>query len=168
MKTLTITRYDLADIINQRGYKRGAEIGLDHGYFSYYLLKHSSLRHLWSIDNFQGKWAVLEPEVRSMLSEFGDRSQVLRATSASAAGFFAQQGIEFDVIYIDACHRYAAVKQDLQLWANLVRPGGMMAGHDYIKADGCGVIQAVDEFAADRNLEVEITRETWASWMITL
>lgn len=168
MKQLTITRYDLTSVISQRDYTRGAEIGLDHGYFSYYLLKHSRLRHLWSVDSFQGKWAALEPEVRSMLSEFGDRSQLFLGTSAQAAEFFKQGRVEFDFIYIDACHRYASVKQDIELWWPLLRAGGMLAGHDYVKADGCGVIQAVDEFAAARNLEVQITREPWATWIITL
>jgi predicted O-methyltransferase YrrM len=168
MQTLSITRYDIPSIINARGYKRAVEVGLDHGYFSYYLLKHSALRMLWSVDSFQGKWAALEPEVRSMLSEFGDRSRIFIGTSAAAAGFFSKAEAGFDLVYIDANHRFQAIKQDLHLWWPLIRPGGMLAGHDYIAAGGCGVIEAVDEFAAERNLEVQLTREPWATWMITL
>ena len=168
MKHLNITRYDIPHIIDVRGYRRGVEIGVDHGYFSYYLLKHSTLRTLWSVDSFQGKWSVLEPEVRAMLSEFGDRSQILVSTSASAAGFFQHTNVGFDFIYIDACHKYASIKQDIHLWWPLLNPGGMIAGHDYLPAGRCGVVQAVDEFAAESGLEVQVTREPWATWMISL
>lgn len=168
MIKLHITRYDLPAMIDARGYTRGVEVGLDHGYFSYYLLKHSNLRMLWSVDSFQGKWHVLEPEVRSMLSEFGDRSQIFVGTSAQAAGFFQNTRVEFDFVYIDACHKQQSVKQDINLWRKVIRPGGMLAGHDYIRAGGCGVVQAVDEFATSNGLEVSFTREPWATWMITL
>jgi len=167
MQKLPITRYDLTDIINARGYTRGVEIGLDHGYFSYYLLKHSNLTMLWSVDSFQGKWANLQYDVKAHLSEFGQRSQLFLGQSNKAAAFFRDAGNKFDFVYIDACHRYGSIKQDIELWAPLVRAGGLLAGHDYIQAPGCGVIQAVDEFAAAAGLEVQITREPWATWMIT-
>ncbi len=168
MQHLNITRYDIPHIIEVRGYRRGVEIGVDHGYFSYYLLKHSRLRKLWSVDSFQGKWSVLEPEVTSMLAEFGDRSEIFKATSSQAAAFFHSTLTEFDFIYIDADHKYSAIKQDIHLWWPLLRAGGMIAGHDYLPAGRCGVVQAVDEFAAERGLEVSITREPWSTWMISL
>ena len=37
-----------------------------------------------------------------------------------------------DFVYIDACHEYDAVKQDIQAWLPKVKPGGMIAGHDYL------------------------------------
>jgi len=36
----------------------------------------------------------------------------------------------FDLIFIDADHRYAGVKDDILLWMPKVKPGGILAGHD--------------------------------------
>ena len=165
---LPITRYDLPSIIDQRGYKVGAEIGVDHGYFSYYLLKHSKLDLLYSIDAFEGKWSHLRHEAQSHLSEFGNRSCVMAMPSLIAAAVVRDKYSRLDFVYIDGNHRFGAVRADLAEWSQWITPGGMIAGHDYILARGCGVIAAVNRFADLRGLEVSITREPWATWMITL
>jgi hypothetical protein len=38
-----------------------------------------------------------------------------------------------DYIYIDGNHDYDHAKQDLKLWWPKLRPGGLMAGHDYLQ-----------------------------------
>lgn len=64
----------------------------------------------------------------------------------NAANLFAYQKFVFDVIYIDASHEYKNVRQDLEAWWPLLRPGGVMFGDDYIV--GCpGVIRAACEWA---------------------
>lgn len=40
------------------------------------------------------------------------------------------KGRPIDFLFIDADHRYAGVKKDYQLYADLVRPGGLIAFHD--------------------------------------
>jgi hypothetical protein len=39
-----------------------------------------------------------------------------------------------DFVYIDGNHRFEQVVADLAAWAPKVRPGGIVAGHDYLKA----------------------------------
>ena len=34
------------------------------------------------------------------------------------------------MVFIDADHRYHAVRADIRAWINKVRPGGILAGHD--------------------------------------
>ena len=59
-----------------------------------------------------------------------------------------------DFVYIDARHDYESVLEDLNAWFHKVKPGGILAGHDY--ADGMlpqgdfGVKSAVDEFFAEQ------------------
>lgn len=65
-----------------------------------------------------------------------------RMPSLTAASMFRDQGRTFDAVFIDADHRYEAVKDDIEAWRQLVRPGGVLAGHDY---DSEGVRFAVDE-----------------------
>jgi SAM-dependent methyltransferase len=50
-----------------------------------------------------------------------------------------------DFVYIDADHHYAAVKRDITAWLPKVRPGGIIAGHDFCNFPDFGVIKAVLE-----------------------
>jgi hypothetical protein len=67
--------------------------------------------------------------------------------------------ISLDMIFIDADHDYGAVKKDLINYYPKLKKGGIFAGHDY--TENCGVVTAVDEFAADNKLELNISRSSW-------
>jgi predicted O-methyltransferase YrrM len=43
-----------------------------------------------------------------------------------------------DLVYIDADHFYEAVQADIRLWTPKVRPGGILAGHDFGVFPGVG------------------------------
>lgn len=60
----------------------------------------------------------------------------------------------FDLVYIDACHEYDAALADIRAWLPKVRPGGVLAGHDY-HLDYSGVIKAVQEVFSGRQNVVE-------------
>jgi len=49
----------------------------------------------------------------------------------------------FDLIFIDADHNVASVKADIAAWRPLLKPGGILCGHDYTSI-WPGVIEAVD------------------------
>ena len=51
----------------------------------------------------------------------------------------------FDLVYLDADHRYESVKADIMAWRPLVKPGGWFCGHDYGEPAHPGVRRAVDE-----------------------
>ena len=38
-----------------------------------------------------------------------------------------------DLVFIDASHGYDDVKQDIHVALHLIKPGGILCGHDYIK-----------------------------------
>ena len=67
---------------------------------------------------------------------------ILRQGSLQAAGLVPD---ELDLVFIDGDHSYEAVKQDIALWAPKVRPGGIVAGHDYCYQYFPQVIRAVNE-----------------------
>jgi predicted O-methyltransferase YrrM len=56
-------------------------------------------------------------------------------TSEQAAAAMSEQGRKFDLVYIDGRHEYKNVKRDLELWSPLVKPGGWLAGHDWMMDD---------------------------------
>lgn len=48
-------------------------------------------------------------------------------------------------VYLDADHNYAETKAAIEAWWPLVRPGGVLLGHDFWTGNGA-VIEAVEEF----------------------
>ena len=168
---------------------RGAEIGVDTGVFSTVLIS-AGFDLFFSIDNWSsdildtveedGRPSTKPAEdnyrlARQRLSFFGERSKILRKTSEEAAYMFENH--YFDFVYLDADHRYEEILKDLHLWYPKIRPGGILAGHDYKDEtiywektnlrSYFGVKRAVDEFFKDRKLEVNITDEpSWKSWYV--
>lgn len=74
---------------------------------------------------------------------------ILRMTSLEALSHTPKQ---FDLVFIDANHEYIHVKQDILSWLPKVRPGGILAGHDYDPEIPMfsGVKQAVDEIFGNK------------------
>ncbi|KAK3261712.1 hypothetical protein CYMTET_29389, partial [Cymbomonas tetramitiformis] len=60
-----------------------------------------------------------------------------------------------DLVHIDAAHEYDDVMQDIRLWWPLIEPGGLLMGDDYT-IWWPGVVRAVNEFAAENNLQVYV------------
>ncbi len=64
--------------------------------------------------------------------------------SISAARECQRLGHKFDSIFIDADHNYAECRADIEAWRTLLKPGGLICGHDYWTQD-VGVMDAVNE-----------------------
>ena len=75
----------------------------------------------------------------------------------------ARGAMSVDFMFIDADHRYEAVKRDIVDARMLVRPGGLIAGHDYSTKRWVGVKRAADEaFGAD------VQRGPGSIWFVRL
>jgi predicted O-methyltransferase YrrM len=119
------------------------------------------------VDTFQGDEHIgaddLWPAFSENLSRAGllDSVSAHRALSVDAAKEFAHESLDF--IYIDATHTFEAVSQDLLAWWPKLKPGGLMAGHDYPYFDGLKA--AVDGFVARNNLFRAFRTQRY-SWLI--
>jgi hypothetical protein len=75
----------------------------------------------------------------------------LRSSSVEAAEAFPAGSL--DVVYIDGNHEAPFVRQDLETWSSKLRPGGILAGHDYrVPPESKPFIQvkaAVDQYVSD-------------------
>lgn len=78
----------------------------------------------------------------------------VRMTSLDAAKTYPDKSL--DVVFIDACHDYACVKEDIAAWLPKVKSGGYLSGHDYSWSDD--VKKAVDE-------SVSPIQETEGCWV---
>lgn len=143
----------------QKGF--GAEIGVLYGDTSDYLLSEIPNLTLFSVDPYleyeepdraQEQMNEFERRARERLARFGLRSKMLKTTSVEAAPFVMDQSLDF--VFIDALHTYDAVKEDIATWYPKVRPGGLVAGHDW-RWEGVG--QAVREFTEQNNIQGNFT-----------
>ena len=95
--------------------------------------------------------------------------QDIDRSGSSAAG---KRTIDF--VYLDARHDYRSVVEDVCAWFPLVTPGGILAGHDYVRSRYLHktlftVRQAVDKFAFDLGLQLHSTREpeeNFPTWFV--
>jgi Methyltransferase domain len=184
------TRDQLPLLLNRRRLCGiGVEVGVQRGRYSELLLSHWQGRKLVSVDPWredapeayvdranvpQDVQEQLFAETRDRLQRFGCRSEIWRLASHEAAALIEDGSLDF--VYLDGRHDYRSVLADLDDWWPKLRPGGIIAGHDYV--DGSfpngefEVRRAVDEFFADRRLQVHSTDgrpaavEIFPSWIV--
>lgn len=106
-------------------------------------------KHLWDsgpmmrANPTQAHWDRMLAKIRADFK--GDsRVSIHRMLIENAPAKFADESA--DIVYIDGDHRYESVKRDILDWLPKVRPGGLLAGHDYKNhGGGKGVVKAVNE-----------------------
>ena len=157
-------RQDLLDLVRELGLTGlGCELGVGDGYYSYWILRKTQLKKLYSVDPWdkpEGSQITFraEPELYMKalknLMEYGDRSYVLRMLSVPAAELFPDQSMSF--VYIDANHAEAEVEADIAAWWPKIKRGGILAGHDY-GTFHTGVTVAVDRFVKQYGLKLHLT-----------
>ena len=74
----------------------------------------------------------------------------LRIVKDYFSGFLKDNNETFDFIFIDGDHRYESVLRDIAKGMEILRPKGILAGHDYTHKDWPGVRKAVDEVLPER------------------
>jgi hypothetical protein len=153
-----------------------AEVGVWQGDFSEEILRSCRPTRLHLIDpwayttEFGERWygglkAKSQVDMDAIFTRVCDRFaeceqvRIHRCTSSSAAPLFPAD--YFDWVYVDGNHNYEFVLQDLQEFAAKIKPGGFLTGDDYLweSPDQPGdlpVQRAVEEFAAENQLQVEI------------
>lgn len=154
-------RGDLIRVLARMGATTGAEIGVWEGQYSESLCR--GIRHLklYAVD----PWApYAEYRERKNDQVRLDRAytltcerlrpfsaSVLRMSSLEAAETIPDGSLDF--VYIDGNHEASHVAADLEAWTPKVRPGGLVAGHDYFenpKKPFIQVVPVVDRFTRDR------------------
>ncbi|MDD5217530.1 MAG: class I SAM-dependent methyltransferase [Candidatus Omnitrophica bacterium] len=93
-----------------------------------------------------------------------DRIIPFPQTSIIASRWLKQNRVEADLIYIDGSHDEEDVYLDLVHYLELVKKGGVLFGDDYGDA-ATGVKAAVDRFAGERSLAVEMKEDQF--WVIS-
>jgi len=112
---------------------------------------------IWAVDHWQGvpddpvqapiyrNLGRSEEAFRRRLAPWlkSGRVRVLKMDSLEAAEVLAAtEGRTLDLVFLDGDHSYNGVRRDILAWGPLVRPGGVLSGHDL---NWPGVQRAVEE-----------------------
>jgi len=185
------------------------EVGVWRGHFSQSILNafRSNLKvhylvDLWAPQDCYGDDCNTTPEkfeeailaTQKIVDDMGlsEEARFLRGLSTEVCDSIEDSSLDF--CYIDARHDYLGCKDDIQAYWPKLKPGGLLAGHDYMTADDCkkllvklnhiiphqdwsrcydgsinpsAVKGAVDEFVEVNNLDLVVgTEENWPTWAV--
>lgn len=147
-------------IIEQRGLKVGAELGVGYGGNAEYMLRNTAIVKLYGVDPWPD-WKFTSEElyqyVCERLAPYGDRYQHIFKRAEDATGDVPDS---LDFVYVDWNHDYETVVKGLRAWIPKVRIGGILGGDGYYH----GVKLAVDDLC--RELGWEVFEESASVWWV--
>lgn len=129
-----------------------AEVGVFAGECSVQFLRSPRVRDLLCVDTWEGGYDLSGHDVastadmeavffafkqRMWASGQAKKCAVFTGTSLQAAAILKRKREikplvpPIDLVYLDADHSYEATVADIRAWKPLVKPGGILAGHDY-------------------------------------
>lgn len=129
-----VGRENLPEFFKDMGFKIGAEIGVERGYFSESLCG-AGLK-VFAVDpwlSYGGR--KNQEQMDSWCTETAERlapydCTIIRKFSLDAAKDFEDDSLDF--VYIDGAHDFQNVTNDIVEWSKKVKRGGVISGHDYI------------------------------------
>lgn len=140
-----------------QNYAIGIELGVAEGKFSETLLKTKRFAHLYSIDMWAGDRYHDTAQYKRALQRllpFREQNTTIRMTFDEALDLFPNAF--FDFIYVDGyAHTGEEEGATFRNWWPKLKSGGVMAGDDYSPKWPL-VVQAVDAFIADHQLEMAV------------
>lgn len=127
---------------------KGAEIGVWKGECSRHLLQMMPKLHLYMIDPWelpppdsdyyasgdskaittQGDHDSAYRQALKVAEQYHNRTTIITGKSVEVAKFFPDL---LDFVFIDGDHTEEAAYNDIMAWLPHVKPGGIVAGHDY-------------------------------------
>jgi hypothetical protein len=155
------TRVDMIGSFGKGG--SVAEIGVAAGAFSRRILDTAEPDRLFLIDHWKsgrhahgffpkGKGGQAKDDLAVVEEAFAreiatGRVKLLRGTSWEMASTLDDRSLDW--VYLDAGHDFDSITRDLEAVLPKMKPGGIIAGHDYVRwgrhGYRCGVIEAVTE-----------------------
>jgi len=147
----------------------GVEIGVFRGWHSKLLLDNWAGKKIWGVDCYRQipffldgvdvnkfhyspkMWASVKATGEATLAPYGDRFELIHKDSEKASERFDDGSLDW--VYVDDGHFFEAVIRDIDFWERKIRPGGVIAGHDYYDEHTACTVEvkmAVDYHYGDR------------------
>lgn len=136
-------RDTLARLFHLVEFTKGVEVGVERGVYSEVLCRENPGVHLTCVDAWRAYRGYRDHVDQKKLDRFFTEASarlapypnvtIRRQFSVDAAREIPDESLDF--VYIDAAHDIASVMADVAAWSKKVRVGGIVSGHDYIKAN---------------------------------
>ena len=181
-----IGRDIIPGLLHHLDFKKGIEVGVASGLYSEQIIRANPQMKLIGIDpyisyNEYNDYTLpntlrrLKDEAKERLSEFHNY-EFMEKMSMDAINDFEDESLDF--CFLDANHEDPYITQDINAWPAKVKKGGIVAGHDFMRARGKNfkVKDAIRKYTKDNNItpwfvlgaEGKIkgtTRDSSRSWM---
>ena len=199
----TNTRLYFRSYLAEQNVSIVAEVGVQKGWFSEIVLQAAPtitkyyLVDIWREQKFYDDGANYNNSIQedifkealSRVSPYKSKIEIFRMYSAQAATWLKKSISDpatgqfqpiLDFLYLDARHDYCGCLEDIVAWWPLLKPGGLMSGHDFmwhhdnewnLCSNGTrvagGVRAAVMDWATENDFQVLVTqRDRYETWSV--
>ncbi len=140
--------------------KMAVEVGVYMGRSSKVMLDANPNLHLWAVDPFMvdGTFETTRYFLREEIAQ--GRCEIIRKYSVEAGQQLAHLKGQVCLVFVDDGHAYKDVLTDIKAFSPLVRPGGILCGHDLERNPPNDVFKAV-QFALSSSWTEPVPR-IWA------
>lgn len=114
-----MSRAELAKVFAKLGFVKGAQVGMWNDNYFKVLCDFNPKLQLYGID-IANKIAK---------KDVPNNCKMVRMSSLDAAKKFVDASLDF--VYIDSNQDFVSSTNDIDAWSKKVRPGGIVAGHDF-------------------------------------
>ncbi len=185
-----VSRVDLLRWCRELDFRVAAEVGVAEGEYSKLMCEINPQMTIYGIDPYKPykgyrdytsnrTFNSMHDEAHRRLDSYigRDRYKFVHKFSMDALKDFPDGSLDF--VYIDGNHQDPFVTQDIYGWWPKVRPGGIFAGHDYVRVKRAQwqVKDAIHKFTLENNInpwfvlglnavKPGMVREGSRSWMI--
>ena len=131
-------RMNLASLFNELGFKVGVEIGTARGRYAKSLCRRIPDLRLYCVDPWKKHDEYVYPAEQRKFDDGYEATKkrlapydvrIIRKLSLEAVKEFEPGSLDF--VYIDGNHEFSHAASDIYAWSKMVRPGGIVSGHDF-------------------------------------
>jgi hypothetical protein len=138
-----LKRDELTKLYAELKFKAGAEIGVLRGTFSQEICESNPGVKLYCVDAWQNYTGIDDDKCQQhRLDRYYNQTkfnlrkhnfEIIRKFSMEAVKDFSPESLDF--VYIDGNHKFDYIMEDIIEWSKVVRPGGIVSGHDFTRRD---------------------------------
>ncbi len=149
----------------------GVEVGVFEGDNALSILRGMpGLRKLYLIDPYEAYEGYDDPKIHSLKEARKKAVSRLKGFEEKTSWIYSKFEVglveeKVDFVYIDGNHDPLAVMYDIEVAETIIKPGGVIGGHDYYESSHFGVKMAVDKYCREGGKKLHQRDTDW--WVVS-